>query len=178
MGSCVPELLDGLKIDLDRCVFAGHGALCDLWINSIVRLSDSNSNILTESMLLYALSYLAPTDCFDGKNKQRAALSELIADYVDMHFRDPDLTLRRVADVFAYTEKYLSHLFKKKMNVGFGEYLTNLRLQYAHKLISEGVTSVSEISVRCGYSDPLYFSKVFKKKVGRAPSEYIANRMK
>ena len=176
MGSCVPELLDSMKIGLDRCVFKGHSQLCDIWINSIVRISDLNSNILTESMLLYALSFLAPSDLEEGKSRHKEELFELIADYVDMHFRDPDLTLRRVADVFAYTEKYLSHLFKKNMKVGFASYLTNLRIQYALKLISDGVTSVSEIAVRSGYSDPLYFSKVFKKTVGHAPSEYISSK--
>lgn len=176
MGSCVQELFDTLNIGLDRCVFNGHSQLCDLWINSIVRINDSNANLLTESMLLYALSYVTPTDPEDGKSTHKEALFELIADYVDMHFSNPDLTLRRVAEIFAYTEKYLSHLFKKKMSIGFGEYLARLRMQYALKLISEGVTSVSEIAVRCGYSDPLYFSKVFKKNICKSPSEYINSK--
>lgn len=172
MGSCIPELFGTLGIELGRSVFHGLGALCDIWINSIVRINDTNANVLTEGMLLYALSFLAPSEKNSSANRG-AKPFELIVDYVDMHFGEPDVTLRRVAEVFAYTEKYLSHLFKSKMNVGFNDYLVNLRMQYAHKLISDGITSVSEIAVRCGYSDPLYFSKAFKKRVGVSPSEYI-----
>ena len=44
------------------------------------------------------------------------------------------------------------------------------------QLIERGFRSVSEIASMCGYSDPLYFSKVFKKSVGKTPHEYITNR--
>ena len=62
------------------------------------------------------------------------------------------------------------------MSVGFKDYLVNLRMQYAHKLITDGLTSISEIAIRCGYIDPLYFSKAFKKMVGVSPTKYIAKQ--
>ena len=88
------------------------------------------------------------------------------------------VSLKKLAGLFSYTEKYISHLFKKKMNVGFNYYLNNLRLQYAHELIAQNVHSVSEIAILCGFSDPLYFSKVFKKRVGYTPTEYMKRKGK
>jgi YesN/AraC family two-component response regulator len=96
-----------------------------------------------------------------------------MVDYVNTHYRENNVTLRTVADIFSYTEKYLSHFFKNKMGVGFNEYLGELRLKYAYKLMADGVHSVSEIALKCGFSDPLYFSKFFKKKTGLAPTEYM-----
>ena len=75
--------------------------------------------------------------------------------------------------MFSYTEKYLSSLFKKNMNVGFNQYLNRLRIQYAIELIANNVKSVSRIAELSGYSDSLYFSKVFKKLVGVTPGQHI-----
>ena len=81
-------------------------------------------------------------------------------------------------DVFFYTdtEKYLSYLFKKNMQIGFTQYVNNLRIQCALGLIGEGWQSVSEIAFASGYSDALYFSKVFRKKVGCTPSQRIREK--
>ena len=178
MGSCVQTLFEELEIDLDRSVFNDFSSVCDMWLSSITRITHLNANILSESALLYALSYITKKSETTEPNKNSENLFDMIVDYVDSHYRDPDITLRHVADIFSYTEKYLSHFFKSKMNVGFNEYLNNLRLQYAHKLIGDGTSCVSEIATQCGYSDPLYFSKVFKKKVGHSPSEYIKMNIK
>ena len=67
-------------------------------------------------------------------------------------------------------------LADKKMNIGFNQYLNDLRIQYAYELFATGVQSVSEIAVLCGYSDPLYFSKVFKKSAGLSPTEYMKQK--
>lgn len=176
MGSCIQQLFEQLEIDLSRSVFEDFSHVSDIWTSSITRLNHTNANILTESVLLYTLSYISKRNEDTEPIKNSENLFENIVDYVDSHFSDPNITLRSVADIYSYTEKYLSHFFKSKMKVGFNEYLNSLRLQFAHKLIAEGCTSVSEIASKCGFSDPLYFSKVFKKKVGYSPSEYIAKK--
>lgn len=172
MGACVPGMLDELGITCDRSVFHGFSHLIELWLSSIVRVNQLNANILTESVLLHTLSYVAADQGNTVQNKSENLFSVMV-DYVDTHYRESDISLRAVADIFSYTEKYLSHFFKTKMKVGFNEYLNNMRLQYAQKLIDEGVTSITEIATQSGFSDPLYFSKVFKKKRGCSPSQYI-----
>ena len=62
------------------------------------------------------------------------------------------------------------------MNIGFSKYLNQLRIKHAYDLISQNMTSVSEIAYNCGFSDSLYFSKVFKKITGISPTEYIKSR--
>ena len=175
MGACVPELLGNLDVSHERFVFHGFSQLAELWFSSIVRINQENANILTESVLLHTLSYIIPKKS-QKPDKASENLFNVIVDYVDTHYRQSDLTLRAVADIFSYTEKYLSCFFKTKMGIGFNEYVTHLRLQYANRLIANGVTTVSEIATESGFSDPLYFSKVFKKKTGSSPSEYILSK--
>ena len=52
------------------------------------------------------------------------------------------------------------------------EYLKEKRLEYALTLIKSGITGTAELAELCGYKDPLYFSKCFKKFTGRTPTEY------
>ena len=54
----------------------------------------------------------------------------------------------------------------------FTAYLTNLRMEHAVKRIRDGDASVSRLAGECGFADPLYFSKVFKKHTGYTPSGY------
>ena len=107
--------------------------------NAIRRITPFNSNLLTESVLYYALSF------FDNKSSEEADeqitsnnVFQNIVDYVDYHYRESDISLSRLANIFSYTEKYLSSLFKKNMQIGFVSYLNNLRIQYACELIQNG----------------------------------------
>ena len=100
----------------------------------------------------------------------------MILNYVNENYRDPALTLCKVADIFSYTEKYVSSLFKKHMETGFNKYVNSRRIDHALQLIDKGYRSVRSIAVECGFSDALYFSKVFKKKTGITPTEMIQNK--
>lgn len=76
---------------------------------------------------------------------------------------------------------YVRKLFKKETGVTPHEYLLNSRMQFARELISSGIGnrysnySVGQIAEACGFAEPLYFSRVFKKYYGVAPSEYGKN---
>lgn len=174
MGTGAAVLLNNLNISLESPVFDGYFDLIDFWMSSIKRVNQLNSNILSESVLLYTLSFI------NNSNKPAELLANsentlsTIVDYVNTHYRDSDISLKKIAYVFSYTEKYLSSLFKKQMNIGFNTYLNDLRIQYAQELIEKDEKSVSTIASKCGYSDAMYFSKVFKKRTGKTPSEYIS----
>ena len=73
---------------------------------------------------------------------------------------------------------YIRKLFKKEVGVSPADYLLKERMTLAGQLILSGISnkfssySVSQIAEACGYSEPLYFSRVFKKYYGVSPSEY------
>lgn len=172
-GTYVDTLFEGLEITLNAPVYQDMGHLIDFWKHSIKRINQTNAIILTESVLLYTLSFINNKELDPAHNQKNDSLLGTIVDYVDLHYKDSDMSLKKIADKLSYTEKYLSQFFKKNMNVGFNTYLTNLRIQYACELIESNITSVSQIATLCGYSDSLYFSRVFKKYMGVTPTEYI-----
>ena len=67
---------------------------------------------------------------------------------------------------------YFSKLFKEATGENFIEYLTNIRIDKAKELLEKSDLSMKEICAMCGYSDPNYFSRTFKKNVGLTPTEY------
>ncbi|MBQ2865577.1 MAG: helix-turn-helix transcriptional regulator [Clostridia bacterium] len=164
-------LLESMGIGRKNCRFAVPDEVTDFWVESVRRVNPANANALTESVLMYTLSFIcqqspvhkpARTDKFD-----------MIVDYVNRNFTSPDLSLGKIADIFYYTEKHLSHLFVSRLGVKFTRYLTDLRMNHAVRLMKNGETNVAETAQKCGYSDRFYFSRQFKKHVGKTPTEYI-----
>ena len=64
-------------------------------------------------------------------------------------------------------------MFRSSMGLPFREFLTQKRIEKSSSLMEEGMTSVSRVAREVGFSDPLYFSKVFKRYNGISPSEHI-----
>ena len=173
MGNGATSRLPKCNITPEKPYYADFGFLCTLFENAIRRITPFNSNLLTESVLYYALSFFdnGDQDLETDEQKSSNNVFQSIVDYVDYHYRESDISLGRLANVFSYTEKYLSSLFKKNMQIGFINYLNSLRIQYACELIKKGSMNMAEISAACGYSDYSYFSKVFKKITGHSPTE-------
>ena len=181
MGNGAISRLPKCNITLENPYYSDFGFLCTMFENAIRRITPFNSSLLTESVLYYALSFFdnGENDSETDEQKNSNNVFQNIVDYVDYHYRESDLSLSRLANVFSYTEKYLSSLFKKNMQIGFISYLNKLRIQYACELIQKDNMNMSEISATCGYSDYSYFSKVFKKITGHSPTEglkYLKNQ--
>lgn len=181
MGDGATSRISKCNITPQNPYFSDFDFLCTIFENAIRRITPFNSNLLTEAVLYYALSFFDNGACEEATDEQKNSNSvfQNIVDYVDYHYRESDLSLGRLANIFSYTEKYLSSLFKKKMQIGFISYLNSLRIQYACELIQNGDMNMSEISVACGYSDYSYFSRVFKKITGHTPTnglKYLKNK--
>ena len=65
-----------------------------------------------------------------------------------------------------------SKLFKEATGENFIEYLTNIRIEKAKDLLLNSDIAMKELCSMCGYQDPNYFSRTFKKNVGLTPTEY------
>ncbi len=93
-------------------------------------------------------------------------------EFLDMNFSDSSLSLETTAAKIALSPQYLSRIFSSQMGRTFIDYLTDLRINKAKDLLRQTDLSVKEISIKLGYSDPNYFSRIFKRITGRTPSEY------
>lgn len=87
-----------------------------------------------------------------------------------------NISQQMIADEIGISSTYLSTLFKNEMSIGFTEYLTNLRLDQAKTLFKTGNHKIREVGELCGFYDYFYFFKVFKKKFGITPNEYLKRK--
>jgi two-component system response regulator YesN len=86
---------------------------------------------------------------------------------------DTKLTLNSVANYLSITPSYLSHLFKKECNRNFVDYINQLKIDKACKLLNENQYLIYEIAYMLGFDNAYYFTKIFKKYKGVTPKEYL-----
>jgi two-component system response regulator YesN len=95
-----------------------------------------------------------------------------VIEYIENNFGDKDLSFRAMCDIMHLSPSYFSLIFKKEMGETFIEYLTRVRMEKAKELLKNSSLRTYEIADRVGYSDPHYFSSIFKKVTNMSPTEY------
>lgn len=90
-----------------------------------------------------------------------------------MQSLEKPLYVNEIADEIKVSESYLSKLFKKQTGCGITETLRHIRIKASVKDIQNGESHIWRLAEKYGFSDPKYFSKVFKMETGKSPSDYI-----
>ncbi|WJH35215.1 AraC family transcriptional regulator [Paenibacillus sp. CC-CFT747] len=98
-------------------------------------------------------------------------LMEQIIRYLSAHLSH-NLTVEQVCAQFTLSRSMLTRLFKKSTNSSFIEYLMQMRITEAKRMIREHSYNFTEIGERLGYTSVHYFSKQFKQITGMTPTEY------
>ncbi len=109
------------------------------------------------------------TQAFTGN---KADLVGQVKAYITANLKE-ELRVEMLAKQFYISADYLSKVFKKEEGIGIGDYIVEERMFLARELMREGRSSVSRIAYECGYDNYSYFTKVFKKKYGVTPREYM-----
>lgn len=100
---------------------------------------------------------------------------DIIRNDILKNYTNCDYELDKFLRSVPFSYDYLRRLFKSEMGTTPHNYLIDLRMSLAEKLLCSGRSSelnISQIAYSCGYAEPLYFSRVFKKYFGCAPRNY------
>lgn len=89
-----------------------------------------------------------------------------------MHYQDENLSLDDICEALSISNSYFSSVFKKETGNSFIGYLTEFRMEKAARLLVQTNEKSYYIAKSVGYSDPNYFSYVFKRQYGVSPSKY------
>ncbi|MDO4261780.1 MAG: response regulator [Eubacteriales bacterium] len=98
-------------------------------------------------------------------------------EYVREHYADQDLSVEVICRKLNVSAAYFSTIFKKETGKTFVRYLTDYRMEQAVNLMMTGNDKTYVIAGKVGYSEPNYFSYVFKKQFGVSPSRYRTERL-
>ncbi len=91
---------------------------------------------------------------------------------IAMSKTDAPLTLVPYAEMLGVSVNRLIHLFRSCIGVSPLQYLTDRKIEHAKRFLSDSSCNVAQTATALGYDDPMYFSRLFRKKTGLSPSQY------
>lgn len=100
--------------------------------------------------------------------RRRQGLMLKARKYLQEHLAE-EISLDNIARDLQVSSYYLSHVFSCESNFRLFEYLNQLRMERAMKLLKEGRLNVSEVAYAAGFNDCNYFSRVFHRHFGISP---------
>lgn len=94
-----------------------------------------------------------------------------LKNYADLNY-SRTFTLESVCRLYFVNEKYAGKLFKEQTGLSFHEYLTDIRLRKAAKLLISSETRIIDVAMQCGFNNVTYFNRIFRKCYQVSPGEY------
>lgn len=91
--------------------------------------------------------------------------------YINRHYQE-ELTLGEIAQHVGMNPSALCRFYKKQTGKTLFEYIAELRISYASKLLIYRNTSIGQIAYDCGFNNISYFNRLFKAIMGKTPGEY------
>ena len=92
--------------------------------------------------------------------------------YIDGNYANPDICLHSTAAAVNFSPNHFSAVFSQECGITVIEYLTNVRIEAAKKLLRNSGMKSADIAYEVGFNDPHYFSFIFKKVTGVSPRDW------
>lgn len=107
--------------------------------------------------------------------EEQDELIERVRSFIDEHMSDDTITIPDIAQAMGMSRASFFARFKQLTDISPQDYLTHYRIEHAKRLLSRGDLTIAECAYKSGFSDPKYFSRVFKKTEGISPSAFLKN---
>lgn len=123
----------------------------------------------------YAELYRIYALCLRSQEKEYSKSGELYSaavSYILENYSSQSLTVGEIADSAGITEVHLRRIFSARASISPMRYVNHLRIEKAKNMLLDSNCTVSEVAYLSGFSDPYYFSREFKKRIGLSPSEF------
>ena len=152
--------------------------LMQLW--SELESPDDASKYICKGLIIRILHMLSTEYNFYLSNEHRKKMNwivfEEITKYINEHYID--ITIKDLVDKFHFNEDYYNRILKEKTGMTYSEYVQNIRLGNAEKLLRTTKNTVDEVAHRVGYHNRGYFYKIFIEKYEMTPAKYRKSKNK
>ena len=124
-------------------------------------------NLILPLCHMFELMYLKQNINLDEQN----TLYSRIINYLRLHHTE-NISIDDLCKKFYCSRSSISHMFKKQNGMSIKNYITILRIEDSKILLKNTNLSIAAIALNVGFSDPSYFTNVFKKQIGISPLKY------
>ena len=131
-------------------------------------IEGGTADSLEKNMLSFASLILERMAC---DTSSQGNLIHTIKTHIAQHYKE-ELTLEGLASLVYLSPTYLSKLFKRETGENLSTYMQTIRIDAAKTLLRTTPLKTYEVAERVGISDPVYFSRIFKKVVGVKPKDF------
>ncbi|THD44454.1 MAG: AraC family transcriptional regulator [Bradyrhizobium sp.] len=172
---------------LHRAILEAAGPVFRLRPDTIQRLAQTSLDLRDgkakgageASAIAYAATMAIYDDVLGGDGEPRTARPhsiELVLDHIRKRLHEP-LEVVTLADVAGLSRSHFSRVFRQCEGVSPAEYIFAYRMRRAASLLVRSEVAVKQVSRDCGFDDPNYFAKAFRKRYGASPTEFRATGM-
>lgn len=106
------------------------------------------------------------------------ALMDRIMRAINENISDPEFNVEKLTEDVGISRAQLHRKIKEITGISAGEFIRNLRLEQAGRLIREGKINVTQVAYTVGFNNQSHFSTLFKKHYGMSPTEYASENIK
>jgi two-component system response regulator YesN len=110
---------------------------------------------------------------YNSRDAQKMSQLKPVIEYMQAYYDQP-LTLADIAKAAHLSVSRLAHLFREQMGITLIDYLTNIRINHAKRLLLMTESNCTHICYDVGYNNQSYFTRVFKQLTGLTPSQFRA----
>lgn len=178
LGTRFNSELEKLNINSGNFHFSDVEDISEVW-KGILSLKTDVVDLICEGVVFYTLAKIADMYSSFNEDTDISVLPDKatsVKKYIDDNFKNADISLAKISEVFSYSSQHISKLFKEQYKIGINEYISTMRINFACLLIDKKYTNVTEIAYASGFCDALYFSKVFKRRIGMSPKQYMKEK--
>jgi AraC-like DNA-binding protein len=171
---------------LHRAILAAAGPVFKLRPETVARLAaislDLRDGKAGRACEASALAYEATMALYDdvlggdgGTQSMRGQIRRVLG-FIRSHLHEP-LEVQTLADLAGLSRAHFTRVFTHSEGVSPAEYVLNERMRRAARLLVSSGAAVKQVSRDCGFDDPNYFAKAFRKSYGASPTEFRTTGM-
>lgn len=169
-GTALPELLSSMKIEPGVYRKKFSAKVFEQYRSLIRQYQLPRYQNETYGTFFTLMAYIAEGIAEQSDSGGAEAIWRVVS-FINENYSQK-LTLGHLSEISGYSLSRFSHLFYQVTGTSPMAYQRGIQLENAREMLSYSQFSVKEVATHCGFSDPLYFAKVFKQRYDCSPSEY------
>lgn len=169
-GSLVEELFHSCNLTSGVYLLNPNKEIFESYSTLIQRFHQFDKLTLANASLLELIYYISNASKALEQSRNSDIITKVLT-YINVNY-NKQLTLDELSEKVGYSKSRFSHIFLDIVGMSPIKYMNDIRLKNSCELLHSTNLTIAEIAQSCGFNDPLYFSRIFKKKYKISPKQY------